>query len=224
MSEQHADATATGQGAAAPTRDPYAPYPDDRAERQRTWPLVFGMVSLVVGICGTFMQGFALFLLIKPGLLMSIMGLEGISPAPRELMLAGGTQAGVLMALGALLTTGAIMLVLRKPLGATLVRIWVVGRLVMVLAGLVLGLALLQQQVSWQANMNGEVREALRKKGVEESKLPPVVAREEIERQAVRGLVMASLAFASWPFAMAFVLSQKFVKDDIEAWRAARAL
>ncbi|MFZ9880261.1 MAG: hypothetical protein ACO3QC_02530 [Phycisphaerales bacterium] len=224
MSEQHADATAAAQSAAAPMQDPYAPYPDDRAERRRTWPLVFGMVSLVVGIFGTIMQGFGLVLMLKPGLLMSLAGLDGISPAPREIMIAGSVQAGLLVVLGVILTAGAVMLVLRKPLGATLIRIWAVARLVMVLAGLVLGVQLLQPQVSWQVDMNGEIREALRKRGAAESDMPPIATREEVERQAVRGLVMASFAFASWPFAMAFVLSRKFVKDDIEAWRAARSV
>ena len=37
--------------------------------------------------------------------------------------------------------------------------------------------------------------------------------------QALRGVGVASIFFATWPFVMAIVLTRPFVKDEIESWR-----
>lgn len=206
-----------------PPTSPFEAYPDDRAARQARWPVVFGVLSLVVGVFGFCMQGFgALF----TGFNQSFMKMGGmeVSPPPDVVRNLGLAQAGILAVLGIVLVVGSSLLLLRKPLGALLVKIWAISRLIMVVAGLVAGVMTLKQYVEWQITMTSEIRESLRKNPqVKESQLPPIPEREDAEKKALWGILGASLAFSVWPFVMAIVMTRPNVRADIEAWKAARS-
>ena len=206
-----------------PPTSPYEAYPDDRAARQARWPFVFGAVSLAVGVFGFCMQGAGAAFM---GFSQSVMKMSGmdVSPAPEVIRILGLTQAIILCALGIVLIAGAAMLMNRNPLGALLVRVWVVMRLLMVVAGLIAGVLTIKPNVEWQITMTAEIRESLRKNpNIKEKDLPPIPEREDAEKKALWSIIGASLAFSAWPFAMAIVLSRPNVRADIEAWKAARA-
>ena len=205
----------------APPTSPFEAYPDDRAIRQSRWPIVFGAISLVVGVLGTCMQGMGAVMAVASDKFMGMMGMS-TSPPPEIVKFVGGAQAVILVLLGVLLTTGAAMMLLRKPLGVTLVRTWAIARLVMVVLGLGAAIMTMKAQVEWQITMTSEIRESLRKNpNIKESQLPPIPDREEAERKALWGIAGASAAFAVWPFVMAIVLSRPNVRADVERWRSA---
>ena len=206
-----------------PPTSPFEAYPDDRAARQARWPIVFGSVSLAVGVFGFCMQGAGAAFTGFSQSFMKMGGME-VSPPPEVVRILGITQAIVLCALGIVLIAGSALLLSRKPLGATLVRVWVVLRLLMVVAGLIAGVLTIKPNVEWQITMTAEIRESLRKNpNVKEKDLPPIPERDAAEKKALWSILGVSLAFSAWPFAMAFVLSRPNVRADIEAWKAARA-
>jgi hypothetical protein len=206
-----------------PPTSPFEAYPDDRAARQQRWPVVFGILSLVVGVFGFCMQGAGLVYVGFNQSIMKTAGME-VSPPPEVVRNLGLAQAGILAALGIVLVVGSSMLLLRKPLGALLVKIWAISRLVMVVAGLIAGVMTLKQNVEWQITMTAEIRESLRKNPqIKESQLPPIPEREEAERKALWGIVLASVGFSIWPFVMAIVLTRANVRADVEAWKTPTA-
>jgi hypothetical protein len=205
----------------APLLTPFEPYADDRAARRSSWPMIFGVISLVVGVLGTCVQGFGAAMSMASDKLMKMGGMD-VSPAPKSVQYLGGAQAVILMLLGIVLIVGATLLILRRPLGAKLVRIWAFSRLVMVVLGLGAAVLTLKDQVSWQVTMNGEIRESLRKRGVKDEQLPPIQDADAIGKQALWGLVGASVAFAVWPFVMAIVLTNRRNCEDIASWGSAQ--
>ena len=209
----------TEQPASAPT--PFEPYADDRAARRSSWPMIFGVISLVVGVLGTCVQGFGAAMSIASDKLMKMGGMD-ITPAPKSVQYIGGAQSVILVLLGIVLIVGSTLLILRRPLGATLVRFWAFARLVMVVLGLGAAVLTLKDQVAWQVTMNGEIRESLRKNGVKEEQLPPIQDSDAIGRQALWGVAGASVAFAVWPFVMAIVLTNRRNREDIASWASAQ--
>ena len=206
-----------------PPTSPFEAYPDDRAARQARWPFVFGGVSLALGVFGFCMQGLGAAFAGFTDSLMKMGGME-VSPPPDVVRVVGITQAVILCALGIVLIAGSALLMNRNPLGATLVRVWVVLRLLMVVAGLVAGIVTIKPNVEWQITMTAEIRESLRKQpGFNEQSLPPIPEREKAEKQALWSLLGASVAFSVWPFVMALVMTRPNVRADIDAWKAARA-
>ena len=201
--------------------DPYAPYrpEDDLAARRSRWPIVFGSVSLMVGVFGMCMQAAVAAGTFASGAFSTMIDLE-VPPPPATLQLTIAVMSTALVLLGILLIVGAAMLLLRRPLGARLVMIWVVLRLILVVAGLGTGIAFLKPQVDWSLEIASSIREQLRARGVAEDRLPPLVDREASERQAVRSIAMTAVAFSLWPFAMAIVLTRRHVRDDVASWRA----
>lgn len=201
---------------------PFEPYIDDRAQRRSTWPTIFGAISLVLGVCGFCMQGLFTVSGLFSDRLMKMGGME-VSPPPKIFQLVAGVQGVILVILGVILIFGSAQLMMRRPLGATLVKFWVFARLVMVLAGLVAGVYLMKAQTDWQIAMTGEIRDSMRERGMKEADLPPVPDRESIERQSLWALVGFSVAYAVWPFVMAIVLTNRSVRDDIASWKAGGA-
>jgi hypothetical protein len=199
--------------------EPYAPYPDDLAARRATWPTAFGIVSLVVGVLGMCMQGAAVGMSLGGDKIMGLAGMS-ISPAPRIVQIVGGTQAIICTLLGVMLIIGSRLLIMRKPLGAQLVKWWAITRLIMVVFGLGAVVFTLRAQVEWQITMSSEIREFARGKGIKEADLPPIADRELLEKQAMWGVGIASVGFSVWPFVMAIVLTGRKGREDIAAWSA----
>lgn len=214
-----ASSGAAPSGSSSQPFEPYVAEPrgDDRAQRRGAWLTIFGALSLVVGVLGTCMQGIGAGMSLASDKLMKLGGMD-VTPAPKVIQVIGGTQAVILMVLGIVLTLGSILLMMRRPLGATLVRFWAFARLVMVIAGLGAGVFTLKDQAAWQVTLNSEMRESLRKNGLKEEQLPPIPDREKIEAQSLWMLAGASVAFAVWPFVMAIVLTNRANREDIASW------
>jgi hypothetical protein len=184
-----------------------------------SWHLVFGGISLAIAVLGMCMQGLAAVGTLANPWMMSMAGME-TTPPPDALKYAGGAQAGVLLLLGGVLAAGSAMLLLRRPLGAKLVLVWAVSRLLMVVVGVVVAVALIKPQTEWAVVLSSEIRDHMRKQNVPEEKLPPLVDAEQAQRDAIRNLAIFSLAFAVWPFTMAIVLTRARVRADVESWKS----
>ena len=203
----------------SPPTSPFEAYPDDRAARTGRWPFIFGGLCLVYGVLGMCVQSMFLVGVFANEWTMGLAGFT-VTPPPEAIKWAGGLQAVVLVLSGILLIVGAAMMLLRKPLGVTLVKAWAVSRLVMVVVGVVLAIVTLKPQAEWAVTMTGEMREQLRARGVQESQLPPLVDQAKAESDGVRNLAIMSLGFAVWPFVMALVLSRAQVKNDVAMWKS----
>ena len=198
---------------------PYAPYPDDRSERQSRWRIVFGSLSLVVGVMGFCMQGIGAAMVVFGDRASAASGFTVPSAPPTVLWLTV-VQFGLLTVLGVMLIVGAAMLLRRDPRGRALILSWVVARLLMVVLGLGAAVLTLKPQVEWQIEIVASVREQMRKDpAIREDQLPPIPDRAEAETQALRGIGIASIFFATWPFVMAIVLTRPFVKAEVDSWR-----
>lgn len=207
--------------ASRPAIDPYAPYPTTNSnEPPMRWNIVFGVVSLAVGVLGMCMQAMVVgSLAIKQ--ILGLFGMEVSSP-PALMVWAGGFQAVINTALGVLLIVGSWKLIMRKPAGVRLVRTWVVARLVTVCIGFAATLITIKPQVEWSVTLQGEIREALRKNPqIKEKDLPPLIDQEAAQKQALWSIGIFTAAFAVWPLVMGYVLSRSRVKTDVEAWEAA---
>lgn len=213
MSESH-DA---GQPQVPPT-SPFEAYPDDGARANQSWPLVFGGISLAIGVFGMCLQGLMGASVFANGWMMSNMGMQ-TTPPPAVIVWSAGAQALILVPLGVLLVAGATMLLLRRPLGARLVLAWAVARLVMVVVGLAVGVLTIKPQAEWAVTLVAEMRDGFRKQGMKEEQLPPLIDQAKAESDGVRNIAIASIAFSVWPAAMILLLTRPKAKADIEAWR-----
>lgn len=207
----------------SPPTSPYEAYPDERSAQTVRWPYVFGGICLAYGVLGMCVQSMFLVGVFANEWTMSMAGFK-ISPPPDAVRWAGGVQAIVLVLMGIMLIAGATMLLLRKPMGVTLVKAWAVSRLVMVVIGVVLAVATLKPQSEWAVTMTGEMREQRRARGVAEAQLPPIIDQEKAEKDGLRNLAIVSLGFAVWPFVMAIAMTRPRVKGDVAAWRATSAV
>jgi hypothetical protein len=192
----------------APPTSPFEAYPDDRAVRVSRWPFMFGAISLVLGVFGFCMQGVGALYTLSPGTIMKMAGMD-VSAPPDSMRTLVVVQAVILCSLGVLLIAGSALLMKRNPLGP---------KLVMVVAGLVLGVLFMKPQAAYAVTLTAEIRDSLRKQGIKEDKLPPLASQEEAESALLRNLAIASIAFSIWPFVMAIVLTRPHVKADVEAW------
>lgn len=201
----------------SPPTSPFEAYPDDRAARVSRWPFMFGAISLVLGVFGFCFQGIGALFTVSPGVFMKMAGME-LSAPPDSMRTTVMVQAVILCSLGVLLIAGSVLLMRRNPLGAKLVLVWAVARLAMVVAGLVAGVLLIKPQAAYAVTLTAEIRESLRKQGIKEGQLPPLVSQEDAESSQVRNLAIASIGFAIWPFVMAIVLSGPRARADVAEW------
>lgn len=201
--------------------DPYAPYPDDREARRARWRTVFPVISIALGVIGSCVQlGMAGQIVFWDWAVQQAeMDLPSPPDAARTVAM---VQAVALVVLGAMLVAGSAMLLLRKPLGRTLVLAWSVCRLLVVVGGLAVGLATMEAQVSWGVELDAARREVWIAQGAKASDLPPVPTREEIEASSIRLLAVITVATSTWPFVMAIVLTRRHVREEVEGWRTAR--
>jgi hypothetical protein len=197
--------------------DPFTPYVDDRAERISRWRIVFGSISLVVAVFGFCTQGALLSSLFANAWMMKRMGIDA-PPPPDILVWTGGVQAIILVLLGILLTAGSAMLLARKPLGAKFVLAWAVSRLVMVFVGAAVAVVTIKPQAEWAVELTASMRESFRAQGFKEEQLPPLIDQAKAESDGIRNIAIFSVAFATWPFVMAIVLTRPKVKEDIARW------
>lgn len=204
---------------AFPPTSPFEAYPEDGSGRQ-SWRLIFGGISLAIGVFGLCTQGLMGVAVFANEWMMSRMGME-TTPPPDILKWSAAAQAAVLVPLGIVLIAGSAMLLLRRPLGARLVLGWAVARLVMVVVGLVVAVVTIKPQAQWAVGIVADMRDSFRAKGVKEEQLPPLIDQAKAESDGIRNIAIASIAFSIWPAAMILVLTRPEVRADIESWQPA---
>ena len=204
--------------------DPYAPYPSsdgasDLALRQSRWRVIFPAISIVIGVFGMcFQAAFA----VQVTFWDAIMARSGITltPPPDVIRWTTTAQVALIVPLGIVLIAGSAMLFLRKPLGARLVMVWVVGRLLLVIAGLVAAAVTIKPQAEWGLTLTAEMRDHMRKQGMTEEQLPKLPDAEQAQADGIRNISIVSIATATWPFVMAIVLTRRHVRAEIESWKS----
>ncbi|MFM7260932.1 MAG: hypothetical protein ACKO3W_10055, partial [bacterium] len=203
--------------------DPYAPYPaadasSELALRQSRWRVIFPAISIVIGMLGMCVQAaFA----VQVTFWDAIMSLSGITltPPPDIIRWTTTAQVALIVPLGILLVAGSAMLFLRKPLGARLVMVWAVGRLLLVIAGFVAAAVTIKPQAEWGLTLAAEMRDEMRKQGLKEEQLPKLPDAEQAQADGIRNIAIVSVATATWPFVMAIVLTRRHVRAEIASWK-----
>ena len=201
----------------SPPTSPFEAYPDGPVPEYQSWPMIFGGISLAIGVFGLCMQGMMGVSVFANEWMMGNMGMR-TSPPPEVMKWSAGIQAAIMVPLGIVLIAGASMMLVRRPLGAKLVLWWAVARLIMVVVGLVLGVYTIKPQAEWSVTLVAEMRDSLRANGMKEEQLPPLIDQAKAESDGVRNIAIFSLAFAVWPAAMILLLTREKAKRDIASW------
>jgi len=203
--------------------DPYAPYPagdgsSDLAMRQSRWRVIFPAISIVIGVFGMCFQA---AVAVQVTFWDAIIARSGITltPPPDVIRWTTTAQVALIVPLGIVLIAGSAMLFLRKPLGARLVMVWVVGRLLLVIAGLVAAAVTIKPQAEWGLTLAAEMRDEMRKRGIAEDQLPKLPDAERAQADGIRNISIVSVATATWPFVMAIVLTRRHVRAEIASWK-----
>jgi hypothetical protein len=199
------------------------PAEDDRIARRARWRIVFGTLSLVVGVLGFCVQGSGSVMVAFGDVFWKMGGLE-VPPPPPVVTWGTMLQFAVLAVLGVMLIVGSAMILRKNPKGRSVLLAWVVGRLVMVVVSIAFAVVTIKPQVDWQIEIVSAIREGRRQQpNVTPENLSPIPDRAAAEAQAIRTVAIFSLFFATWPFVMAIVLTRPHVKEEVESWRSGGA-
>jgi hypothetical protein len=182
------------------------------------WPLIVGVIGLVYGILGSCMYSFGgVWLFIGPSFMASFMGMSDFPAMPNVWFLLFSSVAAVI--LGIMLIVGSVQLLRRRPSAGKTLLAWVVGRMILVVIGLVGGFVTLPSQIEYAERMDAAVREMVesRQAGASAS-MPPFdrARQEQIGRWSLIGMNVLVVAF---PLFVGILLTNPKKRAEIESWR-----
>lgn len=203
-----------------PTALDYAP---SRGQKSR-WPITFGVLAIVFGICGA-LYGSVQIVSTKmmEGAYSELSAIPEADEQTREMYEAmmksqeKWTSAslllnGILCLLGLLLLLSGIFLLLRKPVASPLLQTWAYGKIVTSTGATVVGL--LQQREMANA-MSASISSSLASSGSSS-----MAGAYSTGMTAVYGLfaIVGILWFAALPIVYLIWLNREIVKADIATW------
>ncbi|MBL9148518.1 MAG: hypothetical protein JNM94_07470 [Phycisphaerae bacterium] len=181
------------------------------------WHLIVGILGLLYGLFGLFAHTLMISSVFFFGAMMRMSGMGDIS-MPTPLKLATVASSGILLVLGVILVVGSVLVLRRRPLGATLMKLWAGARVVMVLVGVAVGFLMMPKQIDFQMEMVAAQRSMLRERNVPEDRLPP--EDREFEQKKVMwstlGFGVVALAF---PLFVGVLFTNRRKLDDVESWK-----
>lgn len=188
-----------------------APVPAESA-----WATGLGVVCLVYALLGILVNAVGLAFLA-----FNAQG-AGLPEMVTAVQLGSGAVA---ILLGVVLLIGGIVLMRRRRLGATLVRVWVVARILVLLGAAAFGYVTLPQQVDSQLRMieNAQQQAPSGGSGRRGSVQVSVgggsgLSRESLMRWSQLGLVASVLAIGAFPVIAGWMLSDRGRRAEMETW------
>lgn len=178
------------------------------------WPKVIGVVSLIYAIGGMLCQVGAGAMTFLGGWLASLGGFK--LDLPLSVKLIGAGLAVLTFCVGLLMLVGAVHLLRRRRAGPSLLKKWVVLRLVLILLGIVATIANAPAQVQIQRSMIEYQNDMLRQAG----RTDRIVEKtdEELWQSAIRQAIIASGVFAVYPVFLGVWLSRKKITAEVQRW------
>ena len=144
-----------------------------------------------------------------------LLGLQSIEvEMPVLLKLTQGSMIVIVFVIGIVMLVGSIKLLQRKRSGTSLLKKWVMLRLVMVLLGLVLSVITLPAQVEIQRSIKEQTNEIRRKAGTSEEKIDD----EKIQFTIMLTAVIFSGGVSIYPLFLGFYLSRKKITEEVNSW------
>lgn len=183
---------------------------------ESSWATGLGVVCLVYALLGILMNAV--------GLAFLAFNAQGAGLPEMVTAVQFGTGA-VAILLGVVLLIGGIALMRRRRLGATLVRVWVVARILVLLGAAAFGYVTLPQQVDAQLRMIEEAQQQAPSGGSGRRGSVQVsvgggsgLSRESLMRWSQLGLVASVLAIGAFPVIAGWILSDRGRRAELETW------
>lgn len=178
------------------------------------WPTVFGVISIIYAIiglsCGTLQSVWLGVMDFVPEMFRG-----GVSLPLAVRLVYIGLIIPVLI-LGIMLLSGGIGLVRRKRSSVGLLKKWVIGRIVMLLVGIIASILTAPTQIQIQKQVY-----EFQVKMMEEAKRtpPPPRSDDEIWHGLLIQTGVATGLIAVYPFVLGMFLSRKKIADEVAEWR-----
>ena len=184
----------------------------DMPKQESTWPKTIGVISLIYAIGGLLCQVIGGVTVVASEWLAGLRGID--IELPLLLKLTQGSMVVVVFVIGIVLLVGSIKLLQRNQSGPSLLKKWVVLRLVMVLVGLVLSVLTLPVQVEMQKSIEKQTNEIRREAGLSVDKID----EEKIQFRITLIAVIFSGVFSIYPLFLGFYLSRNKITDEVNSW------
>lgn len=184
----------------------------DMPEQESTWPKTIGVISLIYAIGGLLCQVIGGVMVVASEWLAGLQGIDIELPVLLKLM--QGAMLVVVFVIGIVMLVGSIKLLQRKQSGTSLLKKWVILRLVMVLVGMVLAVLTLPAQVEMQKSIQKQTNEIRREAGMSVEKID----EEKIQFKIVLTAVIFSGVFTIYPLFLGIYLSRKKITEEVDSW------
>jgi len=195
------------------------PIPAEPFVAESRWPRSIGAASIVYAGFGIlFMLLSLLGIFIGPMLQASLGGIKPV-PVPPVLIIGQSSLVVAGLALGIILLAGGIQTCRRRPRGPLLIKVWVVGRLSLLLAGLVFAFSTIEPNLEYQKQVSEAVEEMLRERDIPEEQILANLPAQNISRQSmITWTISLTGAFAIYPIIAGVLLSSSAKREEIAGW------
>jgi hypothetical protein len=180
------------------------------------WPVIVGVLGLIYGILGCCAHTIAIGGVALSGFWMGLAGIKDPPPMPNAALTVA--SSAITLVSGILLIVGSVLLLQRRSKCVSFLMTWVVLRLVLVVVGLVAGIALMQSQVEYGEKMDAMVREIIEAKSPGGTKNMPPFDRERQEQISRISLFGISVVMVAFPLFMGVLLTNRKKREEIESW------
>lgn len=189
--------------------------PLDLAEESK-WPKVIGTISIIYALiglmCGLFAVG-------SPWLTEFGTRFAGLDMTfPLIMKIIAVVSGAIMFILGLMLFFGGIRLLRRKSSGVSLIKKWVIARIVFLLIGYATTVLTAPTQVDFQRQVLDLTNEAMVKGN------RPDLVKDFDEDQTWRLLMIQSAVVTSiiaiYPLFLGFYISRKKISDEVNTWES----
>ncbi len=193
-----------------PPMEPTAVVLDDQETK---WPKVIGVISLIYAIIGLLCQsGYA----VLTGFSDQITGFFGPEVTTPVLLKAIGILLAVGgLSLGVVMLVGALRLLRRERSGVSLLKKWVVMRIILVLIWVIAGVLIAPTQIEIQKQAMDARRASL---PADQAAGIPDLTAEQMWRWMMIQMAGLSVVFSAYPVFLGVWLSRKKITADVERW------
>ena len=193
--------------------------PDAPFVPESRWPMSIGVASIVYAGFGIlFMLLSLLGIFLGPWLQASLGGMKPV-PVPSVLLIGQSALVVAGLVLGIILLVGGIQTCRRRSRGPRLIKIWVVGRLSLLLVGLAFAFATIEPNLEYQKRVSDAVEEMMRDRDVPEDQIAANLPAQNISRQSmIIWTLSLTGAFAIYPIIAGVLLSSSAKREEIAGW------
>jgi hypothetical protein len=181
------------------------------------WHLIVGILGILYGLLGGFAHLALLGSVFFYNSLLEMSGMRDVR-FPMSLMVTAVLQSGILLILAVILAVGSVLVLMRRPRGASLMRLWAGARVFMVLVGVAAGFLQMPAQVDFQVQVAEAQRSMLRDRNVPEDRLPPA-DRETVQTRFLWTTIGIGVVTLAFPIFVGVLFTNRKKLDEVESWK-----